>query len=118
MGVQAGLMVSVGVFALTESFPLALAMLWSIDPLRDVKGPLYTAWVNQRLDSRVRATINSMAGQVDALGQILGGPALGLLAENISVAGAILAAALLLAPSLALFGRTLHQGAAAAAEVA
>ena len=115
--VQAGLMVSVGVFALTVSFPLALAMLWSIDPLRNVKGPLYTAWVNQRLEPRVRATVNSMAGQVDALGQILGGPGLVLVAENVSVAGAILAAALLLAPSLALFGRTLRQRAVLATDV-
>jgi DHA3 family tetracycline resistance protein-like MFS transporter len=89
-------------------------MLWVIDPLRDVKGPLYTTWVNQRLDPRIRATVNSMAGQVDALGQILGGPVLGLMAENVSVATAILAAALLLTPTLALFGRTLRVGAARA----
>jgi DHA3 family tetracycline resistance protein-like MFS transporter len=112
LGIHAGLIVSVGVFALTASFPLALAMLWAIDPLREVKGPLYTAWVNQRLESRVRATVNSMAGQVDALGQILGGPMLGLVAERLSVAAAILAAALLLTPTLALFGRTLRVGAA------
>jgi len=54
---------------------------------------------------------------VDALGQILGGPGLGLVAENVSVAGAILAAALLLAPSLALFGRTLRQRAVLATDV-
>jgi DHA3 family tetracycline resistance protein-like MFS transporter len=112
--VQAGLVASVGVFAVTRNFPLALAMLWVIDPLREVKAPLYTAWVNQRLESRVRATVNSMAGQVDALGQILGGPALGLLAEKGSVAAAILAAALLLSPGIALFGRTLRVGAARA----
>jgi DHA3 family tetracycline resistance protein-like MFS transporter len=112
--VQAGLVASVGVFAVTKSFPLALVALWVIDPLREVKDPLYTAWVNQRLESRVRATVNSMAGQVDALGQILGGPALGLVAENASVAAAILAAAVLLTPGIALFGRTLRVGAARA----
>ncbi len=112
-----GLVIGVGIFAVTRSLPLALAMLWLIDPMRQVKGPLYTAWVNQRLETRVRATVNSMAGQVDALGQILGGPALGLLAENVSVAAAILAAALLLTPGLALFGRTLGVGDAGRAEV-
>jgi DHA3 family tetracycline resistance protein-like MFS transporter len=100
----------VGVFALTRNFPLALAMLWVIDPLRDVKGPLYTAWVNQRLEPRVRATVNSMAGQVDALGQILGGPALGVIAEAVSVGGAIFASSLLLLPTLLLFGQTLRRG--------
>jgi len=116
LGVQAGLVVSVAVFALTRSFPLALAMLWVIDPLRDVKAPLYTAWVNQRLEPRVRATVNSMAGQADALGQILGGPALGLLAERASVGAAILVAGLLLTPGLALFVRTLRRGTVAQAE--
>ena len=118
LGVQAGLVVSVAVFALTRSFPLALAMLWVIDPLRDVKAPLYTAWVNQRLEPRVRATVNSMAGQADALGQILGGPALGLLAESASVGTAILVAGLLLVPGLALFVRTLRQRIVAQAEAA
>jgi DHA3 family tetracycline resistance protein-like MFS transporter len=91
-------------------------MLWLIDPLRDVKGPLYTAWVNQRLEPRVRATVNSMAGQADALGQILGGPVLGLIAQGASVGTAILIAALLLAPGLALFARTLRPRFAAQAE--
>jgi len=118
LGVHAGLALRVGVFALTRSFPLALAMLWVIDPLRDVKDPLYTAWVNQRLEPRVRATVNSMAGQADALGQILGGPALGLIAEGASVGAAIFVAALLLAPGLALFARTLRLRVAAQAEAA
>jgi DHA3 family tetracycline resistance protein-like MFS transporter len=98
------------VFALTRNFPLALAMLWVIDPLRDVKDPLYKAWVNQRLEPRVRATVNSMAGQVDALGQILGGPALGVIAETGSVSRAILVSAILLLPTLLLFGQTLRRG--------
>jgi DHA3 family tetracycline resistance protein-like MFS transporter len=109
LGIHAGLIVGVAVFALTSSFPLALAMLWVIDPLRDVKDPLYKAWVNQRLEPRVRATVNSMAGQVDALGQILGGPALGVIAEAFSVGGAILASSILLLPTLLLFGRTLRR---------
>jgi DHA3 family tetracycline resistance protein-like MFS transporter len=92
-------------------------MLWVIDPLREVKDPLYKAWVNQRLEPRVRATVNSMAGQVDALGQILGGPALGVIAEAFSVGGAIFASSLLLLPTLLLFGRTLRPSGAARAEV-
>jgi DHA3 family tetracycline resistance protein-like MFS transporter len=110
LGVHAGIAASVAVFALTRNFPLALAMLWVIDPLRDVKDPLYKAWVNQRLEPRVRATVNSMAGQVDALGQILGGPALGVIAEAVSVGGAIFASSLLLLPTLLLFGQTLRRG--------
>jgi DHA3 family tetracycline resistance protein-like MFS transporter len=114
LGAHLGLAMSVAVFAVTKSFPLALAMLWVIDPLREVRSPLYTAWVNQRLEPRVRATVNSMAGQVDALGQILGGPAVGVIAEAGSVGGAIFVSAMLLLPTIVLFGRTLRRSAAPA----
>jgi DHA3 family tetracycline resistance protein-like MFS transporter len=114
LGAHLGLAVSVAVFAVTKSFPLALAMLWVIDPLREVRSPLYTAWVNQRLEPRVRATVNSMAGQVDALGQILGGPVVGVIAEAGSVSGAIFVSATLLLPTIVLLGRTLRRSAAPA----
>ena len=39
--------------------------------------PLYLAWINQNIESRVRATVISMSSQTDAIGQIAGGPLLG-----------------------------------------
>jgi DHA3 family tetracycline resistance protein-like MFS transporter len=71
--------------------------------LRNLNGPLYTAWVNQRLDSQVRATVISMSSLVDALGQIVAGPLVGLLAVETSLQNGLLASAVLLAPVLLIF---------------
>ena len=67
-------------------------------------GPLYIAWVNQRLDSDTRATIISMSGQVDAIGQIASGPLAGVVSLW-SVQAAIAFASFLLTPALPLIRR-------------
>jgi DHA3 family tetracycline resistance protein-like MFS transporter len=45
--------------------------------LREAQDPLFTAWLNRRLDPHHRATLLSLASQSGALGEIAGGPALG-----------------------------------------
>ncbi len=80
-----------------------LLALWIIGAARGVIGPIYTAWVNQRLDSRVRATVISISGQVDAIGQIAGGPVMGTAGNLLSVRAAITLSGLLLSPVLGLF---------------
>ena len=92
-------------FALSPLLGLALGLYLLIDVLRDIAMPLYTAWVNQKLDSGTRATVLSMSGQVDAIGQIAGGPGVGLIANLISVTAAITTSGLLLSPALFLIGR-------------
>jgi DHA3 family tetracycline resistance protein-like MFS transporter len=106
---SAGLATSLLVFAFSGNLLLALGANWSIDVLRTLIGPVYQAWVNQRLDPSVRATVLSMSGQVDAIGQVAGGPALGAIGNLISVRAAIAAAALVLSPVLYLYNRTLRQ---------
>ena len=83
-------------------------MVWLINIAREIIGPVYTAWVNQRLDSKVRATVLSMSGQVDAIGQILGGPGVGMIGKLVSVRAALLASGIILSPALALYQRALH----------
>lgn len=94
-----------GLFALGRSLAGMLAALWLISLARSVIGPLYTTWVNQRLDSSVRATVLSMSSQVDAMGQILGGPAVGMIGSTLSVRAALAASAGLLTPVLGLLRR-------------
>jgi len=67
-------------FALSPLLLLSLGLYLSIDVLRDIAGPLQTAWINKKLDSNVRATVHSMFGQVDAIGQVLGGPIVAVIA--------------------------------------
>lgn len=95
-------------FALGKSFWLVIVMVWLIDIAREIISPIYTAWVNQRLDSNVRATVLSMSGQVDAIGQILGGPGIGMIGNLVSVRAALLASGIILSPALALYQRVLR----------
>jgi DHA3 family tetracycline resistance protein-like MFS transporter len=92
-------------FAVSPVFGLTIGFFLLIYVVRRVAMPLYTAWVNQKLDSGTRATILSMSGQVDAIGQIAGGPGVGLVANLVSVVAAITTSGLLLSPALFLIGR-------------
>jgi len=87
-------------FAISPLLGLALGLYLLIDILRDIAVPLYTAWVNQKLEPNTRATVLSMSGQVDAIGQIAGGPAVGLVARTFSVVAALVTSGLLLSPAL------------------
>jgi DHA3 family tetracycline resistance protein-like MFS transporter len=97
-GISAGL---IG-FALSPFFVLTIVAYWVISMLRNVMEPLYSAWVNQKLSSNTRATVLSMSSQVDAIGQMGGGPLVALVAGIYSVIAAIVTSGLLLLPALPL----------------
>jgi DHA3 family tetracycline resistance protein-like MFS transporter len=109
LGVTAGISLAMVAFALAPFLVFALVLYLVMDVLRDVSQPLQAAWINQKLDSRVRATVHSLFGQVDAVGQIAGGPGVGLVASLASVAAAISTSGLLLTPALVLIGRANRQ---------
>jgi DHA3 family tetracycline resistance protein-like MFS transporter len=88
-----------------DGFVLVLACYWLIGALRSAYGPLMTAWLNRLLPEASRATLFSMFGQADALGQTVGGPIIGALAKFISIAFALGISALSLLPTLPLFRR-------------
>ncbi len=87
-------------FALSSVLLLSLCLYLSIDVLRDIANPLQTAWVNQKLDSKIRATVHSMFGQVDAVGQMMGGPIVAVIAAVSSAVASLVASGLLLLPAL------------------
>jgi DHA3 family tetracycline resistance protein-like MFS transporter len=96
-------------FGLTKSFWFALALFWIIGAARTVTSPLQTVWFNLCIDDpRVRATAFSLTGQADAIGQIAGGPGIGLVG-NRSIRLALLASALVLSPVLPLYGLAVRQ---------
>ena len=92
-------------FALSPLLLLSLGLYLSIDVLRDIAGPLQTAWVNQRLDSKVRATVHSMFVQVDAIGQVMGGPIVAGIAAIGSAVTSLVTSGLLLTPALLFISR-------------
>jgi DHA3 family tetracycline resistance protein-like MFS transporter len=87
-------------FALSPLLWLSLGLYLVISVLRNVHIPLQTGWVNQKLDPQVRATVHSMFGQVDAIGQVMGGPIVAGIASVSSAVASLLTSGLLLTPAL------------------
>ena len=87
-------------FALSPLLLLSLGLYLVINVLRNVHIPLQTAWINQKLDSQVRATVHSMFGQVDAIGQVMGGPIVAVIASVGSAVASLVTSGLLLTPAL------------------
>jgi MFS transporter, DHA3 family, tetracycline resistance protein len=100
------------VFALTASTWVAIAGILGVFLARDLQGPLYTIWLNEQVtDSTVRATVLSISGQANAIGQAGGGPVLGAIGNVWGIRAALTAGAVVIAPALALYGRAItHQG--------
>jgi DHA3 family tetracycline resistance protein-like MFS transporter len=109
--VTAGISLAMLGFALSPYLILTLSLYLVIDALRDVHIPLQTAWVNQKLDSKVRATVHSMFGQVDAIGQVLGGPIVAVIAAFGSAVASLVTSSLLLTPALFFIRRANSQSA-------
>lgn len=95
-------------FAFAGQLAWVVLAYWLISIARNLIEPLYTAWVNQDIEPRVRATVLSMSSQVDALGQIAGGPLVGLIGSAISVQAAILTSASTLLLALPFFRRAIR----------
>ena len=106
------LIVSVLGFAVAGRFWVAVACFWVIGALRSVRGPIFTSWLNQGLDPATRATINSIGGQADAVGQAMAGPVIGGVARGVSVPWALSLAGLLQVPILLLYVRAIRRGTA------
>ncbi|OLD49921.1 MAG: hypothetical protein AUI42_05700 [Actinobacteria bacterium 13_1_40CM_2_65_8] len=92
-------------FALATNLAVAIAFIWVANVMRQAFGPVQRAWLNQSLDPANRATLFSVDGQADALGQIVGGPIIGAVASGVSIRAALVASAGLLGLALPLFMR-------------
>jgi DHA3 family tetracycline resistance protein-like MFS transporter len=108
MIVTGGIAIAMIGFAVSPLLSLTLGLYLTIYILRQVRIPLQTAWVNHKLDPQTRATVHSMTGQVDSIGQIAGGSS-AFVARYLSVAAAIMTSGFLLGPALALIRRANSQ---------
>jgi DHA3 family tetracycline resistance protein-like MFS transporter len=97
--------VCVLVFALTGNFWVAVAALMVRGVAFAAGDPLFHAWLVQNTRAEVRATMISMVSQANALGQIVGGPGVGLIGKAFSLRAALTVAALLLIPALPFYMR-------------
>jgi len=92
--------------AFTEASVVGMAILLylCIMAVRELIDPLHTAWVNQGLDSNIRAPMLSFSSQLDSIGQTTGGPMIGFLAQQVSLQAGMYASALFLFPVFILLG--------------
>lgn len=98
-------------FGLAAGVALALVGYLAYRATRSYTSPVYRTWVNQNIpDSSVRATVLSITNQSDAIGQVVGGPAVGAVGTVLSIRAALVAGAAALLPAVALFGRALAHG--------
>jgi MFS family permease len=104
------LTISIVAFGLATSFVFASVAYLVARLVRRLKDPLYVTWLNRNVeDSSVRATVNSIASQSNAIGEVAGGPAIGVVGLA-SLRAALVATGLLLTPAIALYGRALRHG--------
>jgi DHA3 family tetracycline resistance protein-like MFS transporter len=102
---------ALALFAVSGSLAFALAALWVYGLTRSLASPLHMTWLNQNIrDSSVRATVISIVGQSDAIGQAGGGPVLGGVGNLFGIRAALLAGAAVITPALALYARAIRHG--------
>jgi MFS transporter, DHA3 family, tetracycline resistance protein len=96
-------------FALVGNLALAVVASIGVRMFRNINSPLQTAWINQHVDSRVRATVISISSQSDAIGQIAGGPVVGYVGVLATVRAALVVGGCILSPALVLYAQTLRR---------
>jgi MFS transporter, DHA3 family, tetracycline resistance protein len=100
-------------FALARGFWVVMVVFLVALLARGLLAPLYTTWLNRQIsDSSVRATVLSISGQANAIGQATGGPALGVVGNAFGIPAALVAGALTTLPAAALYARALRHGGA------
>jgi DHA3 family tetracycline resistance protein-like MFS transporter len=98
-------------FALAAGFALAMSMWVAALVSRSLVRPLYTTWLNKQIDdSSVRATVLSISGQGNAVGEATGGPVVGVVGNVFGIPAALVTGALSGLPAAALYARALRHG--------
>jgi len=96
-------------FAVSPSFYLAIFSFWVLGIIGSITAPMYQAWLNQQLESKSRATVLSIMGQGNAVGQGLGGPFVGIIATRYYIRTALVLGAMLLLPAVILYGKVMKK---------
>ena len=103
-------MLAIAILATTGNFAVAAGCICIAIALSEAYDPIFLAWINQHVESRVRATMISMASQMEAFGKTSGGPFLGAVAGVLSLRSAMAVAGLAIFPALLFYFRAFGQG--------
>lgn len=105
MGSYAVMVISILVFAWSDNLLIALFAFWMMGTARSISDPLFMGWINNHIDSSVRATVLSVSSQANAIGQIVGGAPVGTIGVLSGVRIAITISGLILLPAVWLVNR-------------
>jgi DHA3 family tetracycline resistance protein-like MFS transporter len=103
-------MLSILGMAVAGDFVVAAACFCAAVALAECYDPLYLAWINQNVESRVRATVISMSSQFEAFGKTAGGPMIGVVASVLTLRSALAVAGIAILPALLFYFRAFNQG--------
>jgi MFS transporter, DHA3 family, tetracycline resistance protein len=92
------MVITIILFGLAGNFAMGLSTYMAFYMLRTINGPIFNSWRNKNIKSEVRATVLSTYGQMDALGQVIGGPIIGFIALRASIPTAIIVSGIILSP--------------------
>ena len=92
-------------FGLAPGFRSAMGTLVAMRAATALQGPVLASWLNAEIPTDVRATVLSILGQGDALGQATGGPAAGWIGARVSLRASMVLAAALLGPAVGVYWR-------------
>ncbi|TQS41236.1 MFS transporter [Cryptosporangium phraense] len=102
LGVVGVLLVTTIVFGLAANVGLAIGAALALAAARTAFAPVLSAWLVERTDPRVRATVLSARDMFDATGQVVGGPAIGAIGTWWSLRAALVAGSAALIPAAGL----------------
>jgi DHA3 family tetracycline resistance protein-like MFS transporter len=98
------------IFGFTKNFWLAVTVYSLSITFRVISDPIFRTWINQNIESKVRATVMSMDSQANSLGQIVGGSIIGAIGSAISLSAALVTSGLARVPVAILYARLVLQG--------
>ncbi|MCL4835767.1 MAG: MFS transporter [Caldilineaceae bacterium] len=105
LGLDGVMLIALLALAWAGNFWVALIALWIFSTARSTLGPLDSAWIVRHTSGQARATAISFASQLNAIGQVAGGPGVGWIGTVVSLPAALTASALLMSPILPLLVR-------------
>jgi DHA3 family tetracycline resistance protein-like MFS transporter len=92
-------------FALSPALWPALLALWLRTAGQGIAAPVQAAWLARNVASSARATTISLTSQADAIGQVIGGPPLGVVATRTSIPIALIISATIFTPAAIVYAR-------------
>ena len=102
VGITATLMIALVGFGATSNLIVAIFFFLIATAMGDLTIPILDVWTNRHIPSEVRATVLSMYSQTSAVGEIVAGPAIGVIG-NTSMRLAMFISAGILVPTLLIY---------------